>query len=150
MFNNIVQIEKGDGYLKILQRKIGGIWFCEEIFEKKLSNWIFGAPKLQLRPKKLSKKISKFSLFIRGDHMNFDQIISKNLKDIFLGFFRKIVRVRPYEKWKFWKKICSIFLVQVITWDLQNCILKDFFKNLFTISNASYFSLEFLGISISL
>ena len=26
--------EKGDGYLKILQRKIGGIWFCEEIFEK--------------------------------------------------------------------------------------------------------------------
>ena len=41
------------------------------------------------------------------------------------------------------------FLVQVITWDLQNCTLKDFFKNLFTISNASYFSLENFEVSIS-
>ena len=58
----------------------------------------------------------------------------------------KIIRVPsptpPYENGKFWKKISSIFLVQVVAWDLQKYILEVSLKNVHTIFNASYFVVE--------
>ena len=59
--------KKGDGCFKILQKEIGEIQICAEIFQKKLLKSIFGSPKLHLGQKKLRKKNFKFfSFFIGG------------------------------------------------------------------------------------
>ena len=58
---------KGDGGFKILQKEIGGIQICVEIFQKKLLKYIFGGLSVHLEQKKLRKKFLIFFIFHRGD-----------------------------------------------------------------------------------
>ena len=58
---------KGDGGLKILQKEIGGIQICAEIFQKNFSNIFLGVLSFILDKKKLRIKISNFFHFHRGD-----------------------------------------------------------------------------------
>ena len=79
-FSFFILAQKGDGGLKILQKEIGGIQICAEIFQKNFSNIFLGVLSFILDKKKLRIKISNFFHFHRGDPYDFFQI----LKEIFL------------------------------------------------------------------
>ena len=82
--------------------------------------------KVQLGPKKLR-------IFFQNFHF------SKKIPEKYLSDFIDNL-VKNHKKWKFCKKKFPHFFWSKL-W-LQKCMLREFFKNICTISNASYFAVE--------
>ena len=125
-------LKKGDGGFKILQKEIGGIQICVEIFQKNFWNIFLGVFRYILNKKKFRKKISIFFIFHRGGAVQetlgdpYDFILKKislriwkKFEIFILNFFLSKMKLRTpkniFEKF-FWKISAQIWIPPISFW----------------------------------